>query len=54
MKSTSWATGLSVSGDGVGVLAHAGGTAVRLLAEQVGLTRELSGRVDPSRVRAGA
>ena len=43
MKSTTWATGLSVSGDGVGVVAHAGGTAVRLLAEQVGLTRELSG-----------
>ena len=43
VKSTTWATGLSVSGDGVGVVAHAGGTAVRLLAEQVGLTRELSG-----------
>ena len=38
MKSTSWATGLSVSGDGVGVVAHAGGVAVRLLAEQLGLT----------------
>ncbi len=36
MKSTSWAAGLSVFGDGVG------GVAVRLLAEQVGLTGELS------------
>ncbi len=43
MKSTSWSTGLSVSGDGVGVVAHAGGAAVRLLADQVGLTSELSG-----------
>ena len=42
MKSTSWAAGLSVSGDGVGVVAHAGGVAVRLLADQVGLTDELS------------
>jgi len=42
VKSTSWAAGLSVSGDGVGVVAHAGGVAVRLLADQVGLTAELS------------
>lgn len=43
MKSTSWSAGLSVSGDGVGVVAHAGGVAVRLLADRVGLTSELSG-----------
>ena len=42
MKSTAWAAGLSVSGDGVGVVAHAGGVAVRLLADRVGLTGELS------------
>lgn len=42
MKSTAWAAGLSVSGDGVGVVAHAGGVAVRLLADRVGLTAELS------------
>jgi hypothetical protein len=42
VKSTAWAAGLSVSGDGVGVVAHAGGVAVRLLADRVGLTAELS------------
>ena len=34
---------MSVSGDGVGVVAHADGTVVRLLADHVGLTSELSG-----------
>jgi hypothetical protein len=43
VKSTPWAAGLRVSGDGVRVVAHAGGTAVRLLADHVGLTSELSG-----------
>ena len=42
MKRTSWSTGLSVTGDGTGVVAHAGGVAVRLLADRTGLTRELS------------
>lgn len=42
MKRTSWSTGLSVSGDGVGVVAHTGSIATRLLADRVGLTGELS------------
>ncbi len=42
MKRTSWSAGLSVSGDGVGVVAHAGSVAVRLLADRTGLTAELS------------
>lgn len=42
MKRTSWSTGLSVSGDGVGVVAHAGSVATRLLADRSGLTGELS------------
>lgn len=42
MKRTSWSAGLSVSGDGVGVVAHAGSVAVRLLADRTGLTQELS------------
>jgi hypothetical protein len=32
-----------VSGDGTGVVAHAGSVAVRLLADRVGLTDRLSG-----------
>ena len=39
---TAWACDLSVSGDGVSVVAHAGGVAVRLLADRVGLAAELS------------
>ena len=42
MKSTSWSSGLSVAADGTGVVAHAGGVAVRLLADRVGLTGALS------------
>lgn len=42
MKRTSWSTGLSVSADGVGVVAHAGSVATRLLADRTGLTGELS------------
>lgn len=42
MKRTSWSAGLSVSGDGVGVVAHAGSVGLRLLADRVGLTAELS------------
>ena len=41
-KHTSWSTGLSSSADGTGVVAHAGGVATRLLADQVGLTNALS------------
>ncbi len=42
MKRTSWSTGLSVTSDGVGVVAHAGSVATRLLADRSGLTGELS------------
>lgn len=42
MKRTSWSTGLSVSADGVGVVAHAGSVAIRVLADRTGLTAELS------------
>lgn len=42
MKSTTWSTGLSVSGDGTGVVAHAGSVAVRMLADRTGLTGALS------------
>ena len=42
MKRTSWSSGLSFTADGVGVIAHAGAIAPRLLADRVGLTAELS------------
>lgn len=42
MKTTSWSAGLSVSADGVGVVAHAGSVATRLLADRTGLTGQLS------------
>lgn len=42
VKRTSWSTGLSVSDDGTGVVAHAGSVAVRMLADRTGLTAELS------------
>lgn len=42
MKRTSWSAGLSVSGDGTGVVAHAGSAGLRLLADRTGLTATLS------------
>ena len=42
MKHTTWASGLSVTADGSGVIGHAGSVATRLLADRVGLTQELS------------
>lgn len=42
VKGTSWSAGLRFSGDGSGVVAHAGSVAVRLLADRVGLTETLS------------
>ena len=42
MKATSWSAGLSITADGSGVVAHAGAISVRLLADRVGLTGELS------------
>ena len=41
-KRTSWSSGLQVAGEGAGVGAHAGSVAVRLLADRVGLTDQLS------------
>ena len=48
MKRTSWSSGLSVTSDGVGVVAHAGSVATRLLADRTGLvslTRFVDGMV---------
>ncbi len=42
VKRTSWWSGLSVTADGSGVVAHAGSVALRLLADRTGLTGELS------------
>lgn len=42
VKRTSWSAGLSVTADGVGVVAHTGSVGLRLLADRVGLTGELS------------
>jgi hypothetical protein len=42
VKRTSWSSGLSVTSDGVGVVAHAGCVGLRLLADRTGLTGELS------------
>lgn len=42
MKRNAWATGLSVTADGTGVVALAGSAALRLLADKVGLTGGLS------------
>lgn len=42
MKRTSWSSGLHVTADGSGVVAHAGSVALRLLADRVGLTGALS------------
>ncbi len=38
-----WSSGLVVSADGTGVVAHAGNVATRMLSDQVGLTSALSG-----------
>lgn len=42
VKRNAWSAGLSVSGGGVGVVAHAGSVATRLLAGQTGLKSQLS------------
>jgi hypothetical protein len=42
VKRTSWSAGLSVTGDGTGVVAHAGSVATRMLADRIGLTAGLS------------
>lgn len=42
MKDTGWSSGSSVTGDGTGVVAHAGRIGLRMLAERIGLTGALS------------
>jgi len=42
MKRTSWSAGLSVTGGGSGVVAHAGSVGLRLVGDRTGLTAELS------------
>jgi hypothetical protein len=42
VKHKAWSTGLSVTADGTGVVAHAGSVVTRLLADRVGLTSALS------------
>jgi len=42
VKRSSWSTGLSVTGGGVGVVAHAGSVGLRLVGDRTGLTNELS------------
>ena len=42
MHRTSWSAGLSVAGDGVGVIAHTGSIALRMVAERTGLVKQLS------------
>jgi hypothetical protein len=42
VKRTSWSAGLSVTGDGTGVVAHAGSVGLRMLADRTGLTGEVS------------
>jgi len=42
VKRSSWSTGLSVTGGGVGVVAHAGSVGLRLVADRTGLTGQLS------------
>lgn len=53
MKRTSWSAGLSVTADGVGVVAHAGSIATRLLADRTGLTDELSKAMTRSKFTPG-
>jgi hypothetical protein len=42
VKSTGWLKGLKVTGDGTGIVSHAGVTLIRALADNVGLTAGLS------------
>jgi len=42
VKRTSWSASLSVTGDGAGVVAHAGSIGLRLLADRTGLTDQPS------------
>ena len=42
MNTTGWLKGLRVTGDGTGIVSHAGVTLVRALADNMGLTAGLS------------
>ncbi len=42
VKRSSWSAGLSVTGGGVGVVAHTGSVGLRLVADRTGLTGQLS------------
>ncbi len=42
VKRSSWSTGLSVTGGGSGVVAHAGSVGLRMVSDRTGLTDELS------------
>jgi len=42
VKRSSWSTGLSVTGGGFGVVAHAGSVGLRLVGDRTGLTGQLS------------
>ncbi len=48
-----WSSGLSVTADGTGVVAHAGSVATRLLADRVGLTAGLSAALTKAVVPSG-
>jgi hypothetical protein len=47
---TAWSQGLEVSGDGTGVVSHAGIGLLRHLADKTGLTGELSAALAPGRL----
>ncbi len=50
MNVTAWAGGLEVTGDGTGIVSHAGLGLLRRLADKTGLTRGLSGALATGRV----
>ena len=50
MNVTAWANGLEVTGDGTGIVSHAGLGLVRRLADKTGLTRGLSQALFSGRV----
>ncbi len=49
MHRRAWSAGLSVTGDGVAVIAHTGSIALRLIAERTGLVKHLSKAMSRSR-----
>ena len=53
MNTTGWLKGLQVTGDGAGIVSHAGVALVRALADNIGLTAGLS-RALASRSRLGS